>query len=118
MSACHNLRSCFPLKTVLNRLGNTYKAYCNAYKTHAMATHHGSSGQPVDRDANMTRCDTDVEVPWDLHHEDTNDFENIEHENPIKLAAVTRELDILCQRIQAEEWQPTESLHCIEWDLQ
>ena len=38
MSACHNLSSHSPLKTVLERIGDTYQAYCNTYKTHAMAT--------------------------------------------------------------------------------
>ena len=54
MSACHNPRLCSPLKTVLNSLGDTYQAYCNTYKTHTMATHHGGSRQPLDRDATPT----------------------------------------------------------------
>ena len=99
MSACHNLRSHSPLKTVLNRLGDTYQAHCNTYKTHAMATHHGGSGQPLDRDANMTRKDTDVDIPQVFHHEDTDNFENVEYENPTRLAAITSKLDDLCQKI-------------------
>ena len=95
MSACFTLRSCSPLKTVLNRLGDTYQAYCNTYKMHAMATHHGGSGQPLDRDANMSRKDTDIKIPQDFHHDDTDDFENVEQENPTRLAAITRELDDL-----------------------
>ena len=80
MSACCNLRSQSPLKTVLGRIGDTYQAYCNTYKTHAMATHHGGSGQPLDRVTNMTREeqpieDTDVEVQQDFHPENTNHFE-------------------------------------------
>ena len=55
--------------------------------------------------------------PQDFHHEDTDDFENVEHENP-RLAAITRELDDLHQKIQAEVGQPAESLHCIEWESQ
>ena len=74
MSACHNLRSCSPFKTVLNRLGDTYQAYCNTYKTHAMATCHGGSGPPLDRDTSMTRKDTNVDIPQDFHHEDTDDL--------------------------------------------
>ena len=71
-----------------------------------MATHHEGLGQPLNRDANMTRKDTDVDIPQDFHHEDTNYFENVEHENPTRLAAITRDLDDLCQKIQAEEGQP------------
>ena len=83
-----------------------------------MATHHGGSGQPLDRDANTTRKDTDINIPQDFHHEDTDDSENVEHENPTRLAAITRELDDLHQKIQAEEGQPTESLHYIKWQIQ
>ena len=100
MSACHNLWLCSPLKTVLGRIGDTYQAYCNTYKTHAIATCHGGSGQPLDRDATMTRHDTDIDVPQDFLPEDTGNFENVEHENPTRLAAITRELDGLCQRIK------------------
>ena len=58
------------------------------YKTHAMATHHGGSGQPLDRDTDTTReeqliVDTDVEVQQDLHPEDTDHFEDVEHTNPL-----------------------------------
>ena len=123
MSACHNLRSCSPLKTVLGRIGDTYQAYCNTYKTHAMDTHHVGSGQPLDRDTDTTREeqpveDTNVEVQQDFHPEDTAHFENIEHTNPARLTVITRELDDLHQRIQPEEGQPTESLHHIEQELQ
>ena len=118
MSVCHNLRLCSPLKTVLGRLGDTYQAYCNTYKTHAMATHHRGSGKPLDREVNMTRNNTNFDIPQDFHHEDTDDFENVEHKNPTKLAAYTRELADLCQKIQAEETQHTVSLHHIEWELQ
>ena len=50
MSACCNVRLHSPLKTVFNKLGDTYQAYCNIYKTHAMAIHHGDAGQPLYRD--------------------------------------------------------------------
>ena len=79
MSACHNLRSCTPLKTVFRKLGETYQAYCNTYKTHAMAIHHGGSGNPLDRDIDMTKetqatIDTDVEDTQDLHPVETDYF--------------------------------------------
>ena len=66
MSAHHSLRLCSPLKTVFGKIGDTYQAYCNTYKTHAMATHHGGSGSPLDRDIDVTRetqttADNDVE---------------------------------------------------------
>ena len=118
MSACHNLRLCSPLKTVLNRLGDTYQAYCNTYKTHAMATHHRGSGQPLDRDAMPNGKDSDVDIPYDYHHEDTSDFGNVEQEFHANLATLTRESDDLCHRVQAGEDQPAEALYCIEHKLQ
>ena len=60
MSACLSLRSCSPLKTVLNKLGDSYQTYINTYKTHAMATHYGGTGQPLERDPTPYEQDTDV----------------------------------------------------------
>ena len=98
MSAHCNLRSHSPLKTVLGRLGDTYQAYCNTYKTHTMATCHGGSGQPLDRVTTTPReeqpdVDTDVELQQDFHPEDTDQFENLEHNNHNRLHVITRELD-------------------------
>ena len=118
MSTCHNLRSCFHLKTVLNWIGDTYQTYCNTYKTHALATHHGGAGQPLDRDAILNGKDTDVEIPHNYHHEDTGDFETIEVENHANLATLIWELDDLCHRVQAGEGQPVEALHHIQHKLQ
>ena len=46
MSVYHSLRSCSSLKTAFGKIGDTYHAYCNTYKTYAMATCHGGSGKP------------------------------------------------------------------------
>ena len=102
MSAGCSLRSCSSLKTVFGKIGDTYQAYCNTYKTHTMATHHGCSGNPLDRDNDMTRdnqtaIDTDAEVMQNFHSVETDHFEDLEHNNPTKLTAITRELDDLCQ---------------------
>ena len=102
MSAHCSLRSHLPLKTVFGKIRDTYQAYCNTYKTHAMVTHHGGSGNPSDRYIDMTRdnqtvVDTDVEVMQDFHPIDTDHFEDLEHNNPTRLTAITRELDDLHQ---------------------
>ena len=102
MSACHNLRLHSPLKTVFVKIGDTYQTYCNTYKTHTMANHHGGLGQPLDGDINVTRgayeaIDTDVEDMQDVHPLDTDHLGDIEHNNPARLTAITRELDELCQ---------------------
>ena len=66
----------------------------------------------------MTGKDTDVNIMHNFHHEDTDNFENVEQGNHTSLAAITRELDDLCHRVQAGEGQPMEALHCIEHELQ
>ena len=87
MSACHSLRSCSPVKTVFGKIGHTYQGYCNTYKTHTIAAHHGGSGNPLDRDIDMTRgthktTDTDIENALDFHPVETDHFEDVEHNNP------------------------------------
>ena len=69
-------------------------------------------------DATPTGKDTDVNILHNYHHEDTDDFENIEQENHTNLASLTRELDDLCHRVQVGEGQPAEALHHIECKLQ
>ena len=86
MSACHNLRLHSLLKTVLNKLGDSYQTYCNTYKTHAMASCHGGSGQPLDRD--IIPHGQDIDIP-NSYHEDMDNFENVEQENHTNLKALT-----------------------------
>ena len=114
MSACRNLRSHSPLKTVFNKLGDTNQAYCNTYKIHAMATHHGGTGQPFDRDDTLHGKDTEVNTPHDYHHKDTGDFETIEEEHDTNLANITWKLDDLCHRVQQEKVNLQKP--CIAWN--
>ena len=67
-----------------------------------MATHHGGSGSPLDRDIDMIRetqttTDTDVEDTQDFHPVETDHFEDPEYNNCTKLTGLTRELDDLHQ---------------------
>ena len=78
MSALHSLRSHSLPETVLNKLGDSYQTSVNTYKTHAMAIHHGGAGQPFDRDTSSHEKDTDILSNY--HHEDMDNFENVEHE--------------------------------------
>ena len=123
MSAHHSLRLHILLKTVFGKTGYYYQAYCNTYKTHVMATHHGGSGDHLDRDIDETRetqttKDTNVEDTQDFHPVEKDHFENWEHNNPTILTAHTREVDDLHQCVEAGEKQPTETLNCIECKLQ
>ena len=93
MSAHHSLRLHSPLKKVLNKLGNPYQTYLNTYKTHTMATLHGGTGQPLERDPNPQEQDTDTMDGY--QHEDFEDFENVENETHTQLNDLTKALDHL-----------------------
>ena len=58
-----------------------------------MATHHIGTGQPLDGDPTQHEQDTDI--PRDHHHEDMDNFENVEHETHTTLKALTRDPDDL-----------------------
>ena len=118
MSAHHNLRLHSSLKTVFNKIGDTYQAYCNTYKTHAMATHHRGTGQPLDRDDTPHGEDTEVNTSHEYHHNGAGDFETIEWEHHTNLANITQELDDLHHRVQAGGGQPIEAFHHVECKLQ
>ena len=95
MSASHSLKSHSPLKTMIWKLGDTCQAYCNTYKTHAMATCHGGLGQPLDRDIDEIReahknADSGIENTQDFHPVETDPFEDLEHNSPTRLTAFTR----------------------------
>ena len=92
MSAHQNLWTRSPLKKVLNKLGDSYHAYVNMYKTHMMAIHHRGTGQPSEMDPNPQA--QDIDIPND-YQEDIDDLENIEHENHIQFKELTNELDHL-----------------------
>ena len=88
------------------------------YKTHTVATHHGGSGQPSDRDINAHEItDTEIEHAQEFNHVNTNDFKELEPNNPARLTTTTRDLDDLHQ-VQAGEVQPSEALNCIGCKLQ
>ena len=90
MSAHCNLRSCSPLKTVLNKLGDSYQTYVNTYKTHTMDNCHRGTGEPLDRDPMPQEQDTNI--PNDYPHEDMYNFKNVEHETHTTMKALTRDL--------------------------
>ena len=81
MPAHRSLRSCSPLKSVFNKIGDPYQTYINTYKTYAMATHHRGTGQPLEEDPTPHEQDTDILKEY--HHEDVDNFENVEHENTL-----------------------------------
>ena len=52
-----------------------------------MATYHRGAGQPLDRD--ITPHEQDIDIPNDYHHENMDNFENVEQENHTTLKALT-----------------------------
>ena len=69
MSVHHSTRMHSPLKNVLGKIGCRYQAHCTTYKTHAMATHHGDVGCPLDRGNDLHTEDLE---PADILNEHTN----------------------------------------------
>ena len=115
MSACTtSLGSHSPLKTVLNKLEDSYQTYINTYKTHTMVSHHGGARQPSDRDPNLPEQGSDI--PSD-HLEDMDNFENVEEENHTTLNALTRNLDDLQHRVETAKGQPMEAINHLECEL-
>ena len=130
MSGRHSTRSHSPLKRVLGKIGDWYHAYCTTYKMHAMATHHGVAGCPLDRGLGIL---TEVPEHADIDNDSTHISDatvalggpvTVGHpEHPVynnqdRLTALMREINDLCQRIAAGEGQPAETLDHIQCELQ
>ena len=78
--------------------------YVNSYKTHAMATHHGGTGKPLEKDS----LETDVTI-HDEYQTDVNDFENVELNHHTRLRDLTNQIDYLQQKVEAMKtslWTP------------
>ena len=110
MSACCNFWTCSLLKKVLNKLEDSYHTYVNAYKTHAMATHHGGTGQPLEKDSDPNENDT----IQDEYHADINDFENVEPDHHERLRDLTHEIEHLWQNVEANETEPMDAINHLE----
>ena len=67
-----------------------------------MATHHGATGKPSEKDSDPQKNDVT------LHNEyqaDVNDFENIEPDHYARLRKLTNEIDYLQQKVKANKAQ-------------
>ena len=53
----------------------------------------------------------------EYHHEDMDNFENVEHENHTTLKTMTREVDHLQYRVETAKGQPTEAINHLEHEL-
>ena len=97
---------------------------------HAMATHHGGAGCPLDRGIDIHAEDPEHA---DIDNENTHSSDatvalggpeaEVHPEDPVynhhdKLTALTREINNLHQWVEAGEGQPAETLDGIECELQ
>ena len=95
-----------------------------------MATHHRGAGLPLDRSINLHTEDPE---PTDMDNESTHSSDatvalggpeaeghpkDSVYSSHDKLMAFTREINDLCQQVEAGEGQPAASLDCIECELQ
>ena len=111
MSAHCNFQMCSPLKKVLNKIEDSYQTYINAYKTHAMATCHGGTGKPSEKDSDPQENDV---VIHDKYQADINDFENIKPDHHERLRVLTHEKDHLGQKVKANETEPMDTINHLE----
>ena len=128
----NNKWMCSPLKTMLGKIRNRHQTYCTVHKTHALATHQGGTGHPIDRDINLHVKDPEA-TGIDNDNESTSgsdttvalgglevegNTDELLPNNQAKLTAFTREINQLCQLVEAREGQPAESLDHIARELQ
>ena len=92
MSACHNLWMHSPLNEVLKKIEDSYQTYINSYKTHAMATCHGGTGKPSEKDSDPQENDVTTHNEYQA---DINNFKNIEPDHHERLRDLTHEVDHL-----------------------
>ena len=97
---------------MLGKLQKRYQAYCTTYKTHAIATHHGGTGCPINSDINLHIEDTEGITGLVDDNESTSGLdttfalgrpEKEGHPNELilanqaRLTVLTREINDFCQ---------------------
>ena len=75
MSAHQKLWTHSPIKTILNKIGDSCQTYVNHYKTHAMATCYAGIGKPLENDSHPQDTNADIQNEYQA---EKNDLENIE----------------------------------------
>ena len=80
-----------------------------------MVTCQGGAGQPLDRD--ITPHEQDTDILNDYHHDNMDNFENVEQENHTALKALTQDLDDLWHRVETVKDHHTETINNMEYEL-
>ena len=114
MSACHNFWMCSPLKKVLNKIEDSYQICIDSYEIHTMATHHGGTGKPSEKDSEPQENDVAIHNEYQA---DVNDFKNIEPNHHARLRDLANEIEYLCQKVEANEIQPMDTISHLECKL-
>ena len=104
MLADHSLRLHSPLKSVFNKIGDSYKTFINSYKTDAMATHQRGTGQSLEETS--AHGEQDSHILTEQHHEDMDNFENLEHENHTTLKTLPENLIIYGIELKLPKFHP------------
>ena len=107
MSACQKLQTRSPIKSILNKIGDSYQTYVNHYKTHVVATCCRGIGKPLEN--NSDPQDTNANIQ-DEYEADTNDLENIESDHQAGLRDLTLEIEQLWQTVEANDNDPMDAI--------
>ena len=111
MSARRKLWTHSPIKKILNKIGDSYQTYVNYYKTHAMATHYGGIGKPLENHSDPQDTNANIQ---DEYRADINDLKNIEPDHQAGLRDSTHEIEQLRQTVEANDNDPMDAISHLE----
>ena len=114
MSTCCNFKTYSPLKKVLNKIEDPHNTYINPYRTHTMATHHGGTGNPSEKNSEPQEYDVTIH---DEYQADINDLENVESDHHERLRDLTHEIDHLRKKVEANMNEPMDAINYLECKL-
>ena len=114
MSARRKLQTHSPIKTILNKIVDSYQTYINHHKAHTMATNYGGIGKPLEN--NSDPQDTNANIQDDCQAE-TNDLANIEPDHQAGLRDLTHEKEQLQQTVEATNNDPMDAISLLECKL-
>ena len=114
MLAHQRLQTHSPIKTVFQKLGNSYQTYINFHKTHTMATCYGGIGDPSMNDPESWGIDSNSQ---ENYQGDVNDQEHVEFAPPVTLQHLTHEMEWLRQTVKDKDNDPRDAIKHLEQKL-
>ena len=79
-----------------------------------MATHHGGTGTPLEKDSDPQENDVAIHNEYQA---DENDFQNVEPDHHARLRDLTNEIDYLRQKVEANETLAMDAISHLECEL-